>query len=622
MNNIFFNNIGYFFQMVAIDSFCNALNFIKTYLNQDLTDNQIVTKSNSLYSGSLTDRYIYYFLVYLTYNTICTFFWLTDIQFLYICGFISILPPIINKIFDSKIFKMIRKKKELFVKIIIAKILSIIIKFYSKTYLQKKIKNFKHTELLYMLSDYKEAINSFSFVLKNFAIILALSYVKKYSTKTYYDIIKYVYNYKTGELLNSFSDNGAKDYLIDIVENKKWYEFKKTNTYNAMWHVYQMSIPDVDIFTVISDEINFMLIKIFSIWTFVSLFGSIYFVPLISLFLILYKYIKTKKGKIGDVIMIGASLPLCMLFDGTTFISASIIITSFVCQCLSRIVFNKVTRKLYKEIRGYTHNLISSVDIYDKITFIPSVSIIIYMSIINFLELHNILLLFNIILNYVTSSSRDTRKNILFGLIICSTYLSNFHINHVLFNTFIVFLIDHKLGGIQFNIKNIKTNTEIAINDLILYKDSQIYKIDIFKQIVFNVGRTIIRKNDFDYDLVQQLFENQKRPISNVIIEDFILGDDIIKNNNIEEKKNNSEDEIEKDGYNIVEDFLIKPKIVKHIVPGDGYNSISKKILILGDNDSNILTSDEYEEYYDSNNHNNDGMFGNRTGFFGNRPFY
>ncbi len=620
MNNIFFNNIGYFFQMVAIDSFCNALNFIKTYLNQDLTDNQIVTKSNSLYSGSLTDRYIYYFLVYLTYNTICTFFWLTEINFLYICGFISIIPPIINKIFDSKAFKVIRKKKELFVKTIIAKILSIIIKFYSKTYLHKKIKNFKHTELLYMLSDYKEAISSFSFVLKNFAIILALSYVKKYSTKTYYDIIKYVYNYKTGELLNSFSDNGAKDYLIDIVENKKWYEFKKTNTYNAMWHVYQMSIPDVDIFTIISDEINFMLIKIFSIWTFVSLFGSIYFVPIISLFLILYKYAKTKKGKIGDIIMIGASLPLCILFDGTAFVSASIILTSFVCQCLSRIVFNKVTRKLYKEIRGYIHNSVSSVDIYDKNIFIPVVSIITYMSLIKFLELYNILLLLNVVLNYVTSSNRDTRKHTLFGLIICSTYLSNFDISHVLFNTFVIFLIDHKIGGIEFNFKNIKTNVDNTINNIILYKDSQMYKIDICKQIGWNIGGTIMRKNDLNYDLMQQLFENQKRIISNVIIEDFVLNTDGNKKNNMEDKTNNSEEnETEKGDFNIVDDFFAKPRIVKTIVPGDGYSSIVKTVVI-GDKISNIVTEDEY---YDNNNNyiNNDSMFG-KSGMFNKTTFF
>jgi len=551
MNNIFFRNIGYFFQMVAIDSLFNAINFVKTYMNQNLTDNQIIIKSNALYSGSLTDRYIYYFLVYLTYNTICTFFWLDDINLLYYMGIVSIVPYIINKIFNSKIFKIIRDKKELFIKIIIAKILSIIIKFYSKTYLKKKIKNFKHTDLMYLLSDYKEATGYFSFVLKNFAIILGLSYVKKYSAKTYYDIIKYIYKYKTGDTLNSFNENGAKKYLIDVVENKKWYKFKETDTYNAMWEVYQMSIPEVDIFTVISDEINFMLIKIFSIWTFVSLFGSIYFVPAISLFLVLYKYAKTKKGKITDVIMIMASLPICMLVDGSNFFSASIVLVSIICQCLSKLVFNKITRKLYKEIYSYVHNSIVSIDIYDKHTFIPIVSIISYMAIISLFELSNILLLGNIILNYVNSNSRDIRKHTLFGLIICSTYISNFHIAHILFNTFIIFLIDYKVSGLEFNITNIKINCKNIIEYLISYKDSQLYKLDICKQILGNIKGKVMRRDELNYDLFVQLLESSKRLTDNPVIEDYVFNNDTIKKPIVEENNN---DKIN-DDYNIIENF-------------------------------------------------------------------
>ena len=138
--DIFFSNIGYFFEMIAIDSVFTAINFVYTYLNTDLTDQQIVSKSGALYNGSLTDRYIYYFLVYCIHNTICTFFWTPEISILYYLGIISIFPYFLNKIFASKLFRIIRSKKELMVKLIIAKLLSMIIKFYSKVYLKKKIK--------------------------------------------------------------------------------------------------------------------------------------------------------------------------------------------------------------------------------------------------------------------------------------------------------------------------------------------------------------------------------------------------------------------------------------------------------------------------------------------------
>jgi hypothetical protein len=538
--DIFFNNIGYFFEMIAIDSVFTAINFVYTYLNTDLTDQQIVTKSGALYNGSLTDRYIYYFLVYCAYNTICTFFWTPGVPILYYLGIISIFPYFLNKIFASKLFRIIRSKKELMVKLIIAKLLSMIIKFYSKVYLQKKIKNFKYTELIYLLSDYKETTGYFYDILRNFAIILALSYVKKYSTKLYYDVIKYIYNYKTGQLLESFNEDNAKEHLITIIDKKQWHEFKKPNTYNAILRVYQESVSEIDIFKVLNDEINFILGKIFCIWTLASLFGSIYFVPILSLFLILYKFRTDKKG-LKDIIVISSILPLCTVYDGYFLIS-------FLCQCLPKIIFNKVSYKLSKEIKKSTSINIQTINIYDRDIFIPSVSFVTYMTIVKLCELQSIIMLFNTFLSIGVNINRDRRREILYAIIICTTYLSNFAIIHVIFNTFIVFLIDYivkdKLNEYDISLENIRQYKEYVMEELRF----NMKKREIVIKIMWNIIGFLKKQNDIDYTLFDQLsVDTRIKRKKSVVVEDYLLQDINIKK---EEKKI-----VTTNNYNIVDNY-------------------------------------------------------------------
>ena len=140
---IFFNFLfeyNIFIKMMTLDSLISAINFIRIYINKNLSDSQIVNKSNSLYAGTLLDRYIYYSIVYILYKIICVFLWRGDIYILNFLSTATIIPYLLNNILISKIFAIIREKKEMFVKIIISKICAITIKWYSKMYLDKEIK--------------------------------------------------------------------------------------------------------------------------------------------------------------------------------------------------------------------------------------------------------------------------------------------------------------------------------------------------------------------------------------------------------------------------------------------------------------------------------------------------
>ena len=61
-----------FIKMITLDSLLNAIYFIKIFINNNLSDSQIVTEIGSIYTGTSLDRYIYYCLSYLFYKTVCT----------------------------------------------------------------------------------------------------------------------------------------------------------------------------------------------------------------------------------------------------------------------------------------------------------------------------------------------------------------------------------------------------------------------------------------------------------------------------------------------------------------------------------------------------------------------
>ena len=47
-------------KMFTLDSLFNAIYFIITFLNKNLTESQIIDNANNLYSNTILDRYIYY----------------------------------------------------------------------------------------------------------------------------------------------------------------------------------------------------------------------------------------------------------------------------------------------------------------------------------------------------------------------------------------------------------------------------------------------------------------------------------------------------------------------------------------------------------------------------------
>jgi len=416
--------------LITLDGLFSAIHFMMTFINRNLTDSQIVTISNSLYNHSLLDRYIYYLLIYGLYRILHIFFWLDNFTFIsyaltYI-GLLTIIPRVINILLSYKWFNYVREKKELMVKTIISKIFTAIIKVCSKLYLDKDLE-MKHSEILVLLTDYRDAIQYFWDVLKNSLVMLGLSYVKNYSAPLYYNIIKYVYNYKTGDLVASYNANTAKVYLIDIIDNRQWGELIKPNACKAMMHLYQNSEKISDVQKVVNN-FNFSLVKMFTVWTLASLVDFIYLVPIISFGLLIYRNdFNTRK----IIILILATM--------LSYLYPSFMIISAICHYGERIVFNKLTYLIAKIFvkkikKAWNHIVHNNRDLLTS--HLITVFYILFLKYFN--KIDYLLIGLNILANMLMNIS--VRKQIIFGLIVISSYLSEYNLVHILFNSSILYL--------------------------------------------------------------------------------------------------------------------------------------------------------------------------------------
>lgn len=453
------NSYNLLFTLITLDSIFSAINFLRIFVNSNLTESQIVISSNQLYTSSTIDRYIYYFLTYVTYKTVCTFFWVNECNALYSTCIISTIPLILNKLSNSILFFKIMKVKELLVKIIISKIFATIIKAFSKFYLERDI-NVKHTEILILLDDYTKTIGYFIITLKNIIIIIGLSYVKNYSAPMYYSIIKYIYNYKTGELLKSYNIESAKHYLISKLENREWNELTKPNTYRAMLYLCQTNNDKSDCLRQIVNEFNYSMIKMFTVWTIAGLFESVYTVPFISLCLLLYK--KTE-CMIHQLFIITLATIISYVFP-------NYLIISVICQFGANIMFNKLTFIMAKIAFKKIKRLIYKIILNNSSFLMSYIASICYALILRHIESSYcyVFIALNVITNICING--NVKKQLIFVVIISSTYASNYDVLHISFNSIVIY--------VTFGLLNVTSN---AINSLIFY--AKYYKWLAYKYI-------------------------------------------------------------------------------------------------------------------------------------------
>lgn len=509
---------NFLLKILTLDSLFNAIHFIKIYINSNLSESQIIVHTNNLYSGSLLDRYIYYLGIYLIYKIVCIFMWTSNIYWLYYLFMLSIAPGIINKIFDSNVFLRIRLIKEQFIKIIISKIFTYIIKFYSKLYLNKDV-NIKYHEIIILFEDYRDTVNYFQNVLKNILIILGLSYVKSYSTKMYYGIIKYIYNYKTGDMLISFNGLSAKQCLINIIDNKKWHELSKPNAYKAILYLYQINNAKSDLIKNLITKFNISLIKMFTTWTLAALFSNIYIVSILSIGMLFYKRFIKKTD--CENFLFELLINISSFFVG--YFYNSYLLVGALCHFGAKIIFNKVTHIITKVLIKSIRKKILKIVKNNSELAISYVIIISYILILKYLNIQQNYLIIGLNIFAYVLMNIEIRKQIIFAVMLLIGNLSDFNPFHIIFNLFVLYLL---FGVLEpENIINIQDNFIVNITNCFYFLKIQkkellntkifanIFRLRMyFRQLISNIFNIIFRRNKKYNELVFTLMDMDKFP--------------------------------------------------------------------------------------------------------------
>ena len=418
------------------DGIFYALHYFFKYTNIDLTRSQIVDISSSLYKRGTIDRSIFYLIEYLFYNLVCTFLWINHSNILYYGMIILSLPYILNKILLSNIFQKIANIKEILIKKIIAKQICILIKLSSKVFLERNIK-IKKTEILNLIKNYD---NDYILdILKNALIIFLLMYVKKCSTTFYYKLTKIGYRYTTGNLLQSFNGESAKETLSEIIENRYWGEFLKPNIYKAILRLYQESKfnQERDYFKEFTVTFSLKLGKFFTIYSFSSFLNNIIIIPILSLFFLLWRNVN--KEKWIEVITIILSFVIGILTE-------SIILTSILSVYSKILLYNPITisllNYLIKKIKKifikiHFKNLNYFVQIISNLLFVFLLSIINSYFTLN-ISFYYILLLF---IFYILINNENGSNGYIYSYFVVSGLISNFNIIHLIHNCLVLIVV-------------------------------------------------------------------------------------------------------------------------------------------------------------------------------------
>lgn len=428
-------------KLITIDGLIIALNYFKIYINNDLTESQIIYRSSTLYSHSLLDRMIYYILLYLIYLIICNILWLSNVTILYFFMIIISFPVFLNKILDSNFFRIIQRRKEKIIKTILSKQITALIKFISKIYLKKNI-NITYKELLPIFDNYEDTISKSKKALLNAFMIIFMVWLENYAPNIY-SLVLVSYSYKTGIFIEKFNTESAKQKLTTIIEQKKWNEILKPNFYGALFYLYKNSHKS----DILNKTINFILMrttKIGVVWTISSFQQNLLLIPVISLGMKFYR-------KNINIISLENAYYILILIIGSFigFYTNNYLLTILICQCGYTILYNKIIfsicKYFYFKIVKKTKYLIKRNSKYN----IKFIIIFLYIYALLYLtEIEHNFHLINII--YLTFVTNDIWKKIIYITLMISGYISNFNPIHLLHNILILYI----LMGI-YNIKKI-----------------------------------------------------------------------------------------------------------------------------------------------------------------------
>ena len=189
----------------------------------------------------------------------------------------------------------------------------------------------------------------------------------------------------------------------------------------------------------------------FTIWTFGSLVGLIYVIPLLSFGMVLYDFIITKHFDYMTMIkLISIAFGTCMSY----YINSYMLI-SFITEFGPYILFNQVTEQIVKMIFKNIKKCIRKINVLKLTNFYDMVIQIICGILISVvsssLDNYQLLLLTVSFGTLLIQSTNNIKKMATFIIILLSGPLSHYNINHIIGNIYIYYFLTNILYSETFD---------------------------------------------------------------------------------------------------------------------------------------------------------------------------
>jgi hypothetical protein len=295
---------SFIFISITMDSLHTAISFFRLHIfNGDLSQSQTLKKIKTLYTITLVDRYIYYACLGCLHKFICWAFWNTINPIIfYICMSLC-SPEIMEKLSDTvlhRIFIKLNNEKFKITKIIVAKQLAHILNILFYETVQMKA-NIDYIELMPLLENMNTTLKLFYRVVSNFLIAIVIHYVKTINNSLYLRMLQLTYFYKTGTAISALDKEKAKEEFVTTILLRKWSNLLKPDTFQIIFYIFQNDKKNKFI-SDIKTAIDYTFIQICALWTIGNILslssGSTMgntIIPIISLLLLLYRYIMDHK---------------------------------------------------------------------------------------------------------------------------------------------------------------------------------------------------------------------------------------------------------------------------------------------------------------------------------------
>lgn len=510
---------------ITVDSIFSAINFIYVFLLYDVSMDELLKKINDhkMYDHGIINRYLYYFLLETAYLVLCNMLWQHSITWLYYLLSFCAYPFSMNYICQKYLYKIVNfidEEKRKFVKIIICKQLAIAINTLSNICIDKN-PEINHSELLFLFDDYEKTTNNFLTFLKNFLVISLVHYTKKNTTKFYSGLLKYVYSYKTGDLIESLDLSTAKKRFTNVIINRKWKSLSDAQILQSIIYIYTLQDDNkVDYLSVYITKFNYTLLKMFTTWTIGAFFNKHYIIPLLSIFFMLYH--KPLKEYYSSERMFHYVFRVIALLLG--FLVKNEFLLSFICEFGYILTFNKVMNTVANYLYHKTEKILEICIHYNKYN-IFFISLFLYIELTKYIQKYVLVSLEQHIITYIFCMTviGDNYKRIIGTLIISLGFISQYNKFHQIYIIGIMYLyvnIDHYFqNNRDIAIRIMKKKIQPYINPQIIdsYYNNKKYNMS---NKLMDIDQEDLDNDDTDDNDDNELVDSLLKPNKPIIRDD------------------------------------------------------------------------------------------------------